>query len=753
MNLDQYLDALRGNRAFMSCVTHWETLPAQDARYMDLPLGLSAPIVEALKKRGIYQLYTHQRQAVDAALAGENVTIVTPTASGKTYCYNLPVLETILRSRSSRALYLFPTKALAADQNTELNELIRDMGEEVKAFTYDGDTPVNARNAVRLSGHIVITNPDMLHSGILPHHTKWVKLFENLKYVVIDEIHAYRGIFGSNLANVIRRLKRICAFYGSHPQFICCSATIANPGELAARLTGETSLLVDKSGAPMGTRHVIFYNPPVVNRQLGIRSGSVASARKIASSLLQNDIYSITFARSRLNVEVLTTYLKRLVRDALGNDDAVRGYRGGYLPTLRRDIERGLRDGSVKAVVSTNALELGIDIGQLEACVLCGYPGSVASTWQQAGRAGRRKSTSVTFLVASSAPQDQYIITHPEYFFQQSPEHALINPDNLYVMLNHLKCAAYELPFTQDELFGGNEGTQDMLQYLEEEHIVHLVGGRYHWMAEEFPASDLSLRTALDENFVIIDITNPQHHEVIGEMDRFTVPMLLHDRAIYIHNAMQYQVEKLDFQQKRAYIKQVDVDYYTDADLSVSLRVLDEFKNKGCLSFGEVLVSSLVTMFKKMKFDTHENIGYGEVNLPELEMHTTAAWMTLTDELFAGMEKEDAQGGMAGIAHALSMLAPLYLMCASWDIQVRYHVRDPYTDRPTLYLYDSITGGVGLADKAYDMMPVLLQRAKETIETCPCKNGCPSCIGVPSEHGKEAAVELLRRMIDEQFAG
>ena len=299
----------------------------------------------------------------------------------------------------------------------------------------------------------------------------------------------------------------------------------------------------------------------------------------------------------------------------------------------------------------------------------------------------------------------------------------------------------------------GVEHQKDMLQYLEEEPIVHLVGGRFHWMAEEFPASDLSLRTALDENFVIIDITNPQHHEVIGEMDRFTVPMLLHDRAIYIHNATQYQVEKLDFQQKRAYIKQVDVDYYTDADLSVSLRVLDEFKNKGCLSFGEVLVSSLVTMFKKMKFDTHENIGYGEVNLPELEMHTTAAWMTLTDELFAGMEKEDAQGGMAGIAHALSMLAPLYLMCASWDIQVRYHVRDPYTDRPTLYLYDSITGGVGLADKAYDMMPVLLQRAKETIETCPCKNGCPSCIGVPSEHGKEAAVELLRRMIDEQFAG
>ena len=754
MNLDQYLDNLKNDSSFMSCVTHWETMPATPARYMDMPQSLSAPIVKALSKRGIYQLYTHQRKAVDAVMAGQSITVVTPTASGKTMCYNLPVLETILRDRSARALYLFPTKALSADQNTELNEFISDMGEDVKAFTYDGDTPVNARNAVRLAGHIVITNPDMLHSGILPHHTKWVKLFENLKFIVIDEIHAYRGVFGSNLANVIRRLKRICAFYGAHPQFICCSATIANPGELANRLTGEEGLLIDESGAPMGERNVIFFNPPVVNAQLGLRGSSINFARRIASSLLQNDIYSITFARSRLNVEVLTTYLKRIVKDVLGNDEAVRGYRGGYLPTLRRDIERGLRDGSVKAVISTNALELGIDIGQLEACVLCGYPGTVASTWQQAGRAGRRKSTSATFFVASSAPIDQYIVTHPEYFFNQSPEHALINPDNMYILLEHLKCAAYELPFTEDEEFGGNPSTQDMLTYLCEENILHKVGGKYHWMAEEFPSSDVSLRAAGgDENFLIIDITDPSHHEVIGEMDRFTAPMLLHDRAIYLHNAMQYQVEKLSFPEKRAYIKQVDVDYYTDADLSVSLRVLDEFKSKGHLAFGEVMVSSLVTMFKKMKFDTHENLGFGEVNLPELEMHTTASWMTIPDSLFTDMELEDAHEGMAGIANMLSILTPLYLMCATHDINVRYHVKDPFTNQPTLYLYDSITGGIGLSEKAYDMMPVRLEKALETVSTCPCEKGCPSCIGAPSAHGKEAAFLLLGRMLNEQFAG
>ena len=753
MDVSAYIRKLKNDPQFMANVTSWQVTPARPARYGAFPAGLDSRIVETLRARGIERPYVHQAQAINAALAGQDFVVVTPTASGKTLCYNVPVLDAILKDPAARALYLFPTKALSSDQAAELYSMIDSMGAEVKAYTYDGDTPAAARTAIRQAGHVVVTNPDMLHQGILPHHAKWVKLFENLRYVVIDEIHAYRGVFGSNLANVIRRLKRICRFYGSNPVFICCSATIRNPRELAQTMTGREMLLIDENGAPAGERHVVFYNPPVVNAQLGIRAGSIPETRNIAADLLKNNVSHIVFARSRLTVEVLVRYLKDLVRDPLGNAGRVRGYRGGYLPTQRREIERELRAGRVTSVVSTNALELGIDIGQLDACVLCGYPGTVASTWQQAGRAGRRKSTSATFFVASSAPQDQYIVTHPEYFFEQSPEHALINPDNIYILLNHLKCAAYELPFTEDELFGGNEGTQDMLTYLEEEHILHKVGGKYHWMAEEFPSSDISLRTALDENFLIIDITDPSHHEVIGEMDRFTAPMLLHDRAIYIHNATQYQVEKLDFEQKRAYIKHVDVDYYTDADLSVSLRVLDEFKSRGCCSFGEVLVSSLVTMFKKMKFDTHENLGYGEVNLPELEMHTTATWMALPDELFEGLEQEDAQGAMAGVAYALSMLAPLYLMCATYDIHVRYHVKDTFTGRPTLFLYDSVTGGIGLADKAFDMMPVLLQRALETIESCPCANGCPSCIGTPSANGKRDAVVLIRRLLDEQFAG
>lgn len=757
MNLEQYLQAKKADKAFMDCVTHWERIPARAARYADFPPSLAAPLRRALEKKGIYRLYTHQREAVEASMAGKDVTVVTPTASGKTLCYTLPTLQAVLEQPSSRALFLFPTKALAADQVAELNAFLALMGEEgerIKAFTYDGDTAVSARSAVRAAGHIVVTNPDMLHNGILPNHTKWVRLFENLKIIVIDEVHVYRGVFGSNMANVVRRLLRLCRFYGSNPRFVCCSATIANPAELAEKICARPMTLVDDNGAPMGERHVIFYNPPVVNKQLGIRAGSVNHARRLSAELVQNGIYTIVFAKSRLQVEVLTTYLKRLVTDALGNSDRVRGYRGGYLPNLRREIERGLRDGSVQAVVSTNALELGIDIGQLEACVLCGYPGTVASTWQQAGRAGRRKTCSATFVVASSAPLDQYIVTHPEYFLNQSPENALLNPDNLYILMNHIKCAAFELPFEKDELFAGLESTPDLLAYLQEEGVLHLVGNKYHWMAEEMPSTEVSLRSAFDENFLIIDITDPAHHQVIGEMDRYTVPMLLHERAIYLHNATQYQVEKLDFGDKRAYIKRVDVDYYTDADLNVSLRVLDVLKERGNEALGEVLVSSIVTIFKKMKFDTHENLGFGSVDIPELEMHTTAAWLALDEPVFTGIEKEQAQNAMVGISYALHTIAPLYLMCAPTDIHVSYHVKDQFTGKPTLFLSDRVPGGVGLSDKAYDMLDLLLDKVRETIGSCPCENGCPSCLG--SAFGaqvKALAQTMIGRMLDESFAG
>lgn len=750
MNLDQLLDQLRADREFMSCVSNWQVLSAREARYSPFPSALDMRVVGALQKRGLHQLYTHQVSAWEAVEQGQDIVVVTPTASGKTMCYNLPVLSAILKNEDARALYLFPTKALSADQVSELYELVTLMDVDIKTFTYDGDTPVSARRAIRQAGHVVVTNPDMLHSNILPHHTKWVKLFENLQYIVIDEIHTYRGIFGSNLANVLRRLLRLCAFYGSKPQFILCSATVANPQELAQTLVGRSVQLINNNGAPLGEKHIVFYNPPVVNRQLGIRKAALGETRRLATTLLENRIQTIVFAKSRVQVEVLTKALKEQASDALGQSNRVRGYRGGYLPHERRDIERNLRAGQVDMVVTTNALELGIDIGALDACLLCGYPGTIASTWQQAGRAGRRQGKSLTILVATSAALDQYIITHPEYFFDQSPENALLNPDNLYVLLNHFKCSAYELPFKDDEAFGNALGTDSMLQFLEEGNILRRVGDVWHWSAEDFPASELSLRTAMTENFLIMDISDPKNVRVVGEMDRFTVPMLLHENAIYLHEGVQYQVEKLDFDACKAFIRRVDVDYYTDADLNISLSLLDIERKSGRSAFGEVKVTSLVKIFKKMKFDTGESLGYGPVRLPETDMHTQAMWMTLTASEADGYAKDSLQNGMLAICNTMRIIAPLYLMCSPADIAISYQVKSPMTDKPTIILYDNSPGGIGLAEKAYQMRDSLLHNASQLIHACGCDAGCPSCVGPIGEigqDGKQMALQLLQVLL------
>ncbi len=756
MNLEQLLNRLKSDPVFMEQVTCWRTVPPREAVTAPFPEGMDPRLKEALEKRGIHRLYCHQAAAYEAFLKGKDYVVVTPTASGKTLCYNLPVLSSILKDPDSRALYLFPTKALSADQVSELYEMILMTGEDIKTYTYDGDTPGTARKAVREAGHVVVTNPDMLHSGILPHHTKWVKLFENLKFVVIDEIHAYRGVFGSNLANVLRRLNRLCAFYGSHPQYILCSASIRNPAELAEALTGRPVELIDKNGAPAGEKHLIFINPPVVNRQLGIRKSVLGETRRVAGMLVQNGVQTIVFGRSRLQVEVLTRQLKEITQDSLGQSGRVRGYRSGYLPSERRAIEQGLRRGDIQAVVATNALELGIDIGSLEACVLCGYPGTIASTWQQSGRSGRRKGVSATFFIASSAPLDQFIVTHPDYFFGQPAENAMINPDNLYILLSHFKCAAYELPFKDGEGLGSAPGSEEMLEYLEEEGIVHRAGGTWHWSAEDFPASEISLRTAMTENFTITDITDPAHPRLVGEMDRFTVPMLLHENAIYLHEGRTYQVDRLDFDGCKAFIRQVKTDYYTDADLNVSLSLLDVEKQAGVASLGEVKVTALVKVFKKMRFDTGENVGYGPVRLPETDMHTTAFWLTLPPGLADRFGKDALQGGMLGIANLLRIAAPFYLMCDIRDISVHYQVKCPFTDAPTVILYDTCPGGIGLAEKAFALRDMILRQCAAILRDCGCEEGCPSCVGPVSTvgpEGKKTAAALLEVLIDHISGG
>lgn len=757
MNAAQIVDQLRQDKAFLHNLTAWRTLPARPPQYAGFPEGLNPKLVEGLKKRGINDLYTHQRDAIEAVLDGKHICVVTPTASGKTLCYNIPVLNRLLDNPKARALYLFPTKALSQDQVHEIQSTVEDLEVKIGTYTFDGDTPTSARKAVRSAGHIVVTNPDMLHAGILPHHTLWIRLFENLEFIVIDEVHHYRGVFGSHLANVLRRLKRICAFYGANPQFICCSATINNPQEMAEKIVEKPIELIDNNGAPAGERHFLFFNPPVVNAELGIRKSAIKEVSRLTSQFLDRDIQSIVFARSRLTVEILTTYLKDALRRRGKDHNLVRGYRGGYLPTERRAIEKGLREGEIMAVVSTNALELGIDIGSLDVCIMTGYSGGVASTWQQAGRAGRRSSVSLVLLVASSAPLDQYIINHPGYFFDQPPESGTVDTNNLIVVTSHIKCAAFELPFVDGESFGLDAAsTREILEYLAENRILRHVKNKWHWSADAYPAEDISLRTAAPGNVVILDTTD--NGRVIGEIDYFAAPVTVYENAIYLHQSAQYTIDTLDLEDRKAYARPIEVDYYTDAQIKVDLKVIDLFRaepiGEATKNVGEVSVTWLPTMYKKIKFGSHENVGWGEIHLPETTMHTAAYWLEFPDGLDARLELEQKELGEAlnALANTLRQVAPVHVLCDPTDIRAQAMLRAPFSEKPTIYLYETYPGGVGFSEKLFTHHRALLEAAIALLSDCPCKEGCPSCVGPileVGEHGKPGALTLAKIALDQ----
>jgi len=656
MSVAHALHQLRRDPNFMRNVTAWKTFPARQARYAAFPDGVDRRLRQVLARRGIPHLYTHQAEAVTATLRRKNVVVVTPTASGKTLCYNLPVLNVLLADPNARALYLFPTKALAQDQLAELNELSAALGKETavaqqplllgRIATYDGDTPSAQRPRIRKEARVILTNPDMLHTSILPYHTRWSDFFAHLRYVVLDEMHVYRGVFGSHVANVLRRLRRVCRFHGSRPQFIATSATIANPQALAEALleTPVTPIGPEFNGAPAGEKHVILYNPPIVDRTLGLRRASTLEAQRIAAHFLRHNVQTIIFGRARLTVEVLLGYLRESLRE-MGEAVDVRGYRGGYLPIQRREIERGLREGNVRGVVATNALELGVDIGRLEAAVLVGYPGSIASTWQQAGRAGRRRSVSVAVLVATAGALDQYIVTHPEFILERSPEHAYVNPDNLVILSNHLRCAAFELPFQNGEMFGRFEQTDELLAYLAEGGELRHFGDTWYWLGEGYPAQDVSLRTVSADRFVVQARTDGGQLQVIGEMDRFSVPLLLHEGAIYIHEGQTYQVTTLDWDGGTAEVEPVQVDYYTRASITERVQVVntaEQTTDGGTIkAHGEVEIIAQATGFKKIRRWTHENLGWGEIDLPEQTMVTTAYWLSFPD---ATLEQLRASG-------------------------------------------------------------------------------------------------------------
>jgi DEAD/DEAH box helicase domain-containing protein len=783
------------NGELLTAVRHF---PAREALWADFPAWVHPDLVSAYAAKGIRRLYTHQAAAAEEVHAGKNVVIVTPTASGKTLCYNLPVLNATLENSDSHALYLFPTKALAQDQLAELHDLNQRLENRFGVFTYDGDTPADARRSIREKGHIVLTNPDMLHTGILPHHTRWTRLFENLRYIVLDELHTYRGVFGSHLCNVLRRLRRIARFYGRDPQFICCSATIANPGDLASRLLEAEVEVLNSNGAPAAEKTFVFYNPPVVNRALGIRRSYINESSRVAQEFLKRDLQTMVFANSRLHTEILLTYLQQANPQLPGKPETIRGYRGGYLPNERREIEHGLRDGKIRGVVSTSALELGIDVGSLDTVVMAGYPGTIAATWQRAGRAGRRSGSSCAVLVASSSPLDQFIVRHPDYFFGNTPEHAFIQPDNLEILINHLKCAAFELPISPGDKFGDVD-LPDLCARLAEAGFLHLAGENYHWTQEAYPADTISLRSVTSDNFVIIDITGAP--TVIGEVDFPSALVFLHEKAIYLHGGQQHHVEHLDFQERKAYVKRVDVDYYTDAVRHTQVRILEVAANvlssAHSHSHGDVLVRSQVVGFKKIKFFTNENIGDGKLELPENEMHTTSYWITLERPLLESLPftVSERQSGMFGLLHALESVATLLLMCDRRDLGTAIGERPPAPEsrdeagvilseakdlnsspsithpfetdfsptrlrdahssnpreffEPNLYLFDAYPGGIGFSEALLRTHALLVQKTRELIAACPCEQGCPSCVGPAGDlapGAKEAALAILDRL-------
>lgn len=752
-------------------------IPAREGRFCDYPENVHSMLVKTLQNKGFTRLYSHQSASWRHLQEGKNIVVVTPTASGKTLCYNLPVLDRILKDPSARALYLFPTKALSQDQRAELDETIASLPEEIRIFTYDGDTPQDARKAIRARGHIVITNPDMLHAGILPHHTKWIKLFENLRYIIIDELHNYRGIFGSHLANILRRLRRIADYYGASPQYILCTATIANPKEMAEKTIEAPVELVDENGAPSGDKYFIFHNPPVVNKYLGIRRSYVQESRRIAAIFLKNRLQTIIFAKSRLLTEVLLTYLKGDFEKNVKQEGLIRGYRGGYLPMRRREIEKKLRNGSILGVVSTNALELGIDIGTLDVSVLAGYPGTIASTWQQAGRAGRKSGHSAAVMVASSSPLDQFIVNHPDYFFTKSPERALINPDNLSILVSHIECAAFELPFKEGETFG-KENLGEILEFLEKENMVHRSGDKWYWTSEAYPADEVSLRSISSDNFVVVDTSSK--NQVIAEVDFTAALTTLHPKAIYICEGVQYFVEDLDFEQRRAYVKRTDIDYYTDAIDYTKIKILDEFDKdslKHCAIYhGEVHVATQVVGFKKIKFHTMENVGAGDLSLPSNEMHTTAYWLTIPADVMGRLpyEAEQKINGLFGLAYCLHHVSPLFMMCDLHDtgvsvgdnatgksvpprdirMKIKQHEEPAALHEsefePNIFIYDNFPGGIGLSPSLFDLKDRLLRHCLETIQACPCQEGCPSCVGPSQESGrfaKPVALDILKLLI------
>ncbi len=745
MSLRNLLDDLRKEESFIKNVTSWSVIPPREGVFADIPSDMADILRQTLADRGITRLYSHQAESWRLIREGRDIVVVTPTASGKTLCYNLPVLQGLMEDPAARALYLFPTKALSQDQQSALNEILLGGQLGIPVYTFDGDTPSSIRIAARQGGRIIISNPDMLHTGVLPNHTKWIMFFQSIKYIILDELHTYNGIFGAHMANLMRRFLRLCRFYGSNPMVIAASATIGNPTALAERLLDRPFKAIDSNGAPAGEKHLILYNPPLVDAIQGIRRGIVLESQRLAVQLLQAGVKTIVFTQSRISAELISSYINNRLANIYNENEGIRveSYRGGYLPSERRMIEAGLRDGDIQGVVSTNALELGIDIGGLDAAILAGIPSSAASAWQRAGRAGRTGELSIAILVGSSNPTDQYLVKHPEYFLARSPESAYIDPDNLYILADHIKCAAFELPFEDEEEFGGGD-TADMLTYLEEQGVLRHTSGRWFWSDRSYPSERVSLRGSAEENVVIVDTTR-NRNIVIGEMDAHSARELLHDEAIYLHRGEQYMVKQLDLENHHAFVELSDVNYYTDALTKSDIKVLAIDRQQIACGLeehvGDLLVRTNVANYKKIRFGSHENVGYGQVNLPEKEMHTRGAFLSFGGNHSAGKAWKTVKSPLkAAVASRTATLirvtAPIFLLSQPRDLGVAGRMIDTHFHTGGIYIYDNYPGGIGLVESLSDRLEEIVRAALELVTDCPCEEGCPSCVGAIDERDK-----------------
>jgi len=753
-DLAAVLDALERDRAYRGQVVHRRALPARGARYATLEPPLPEPLRERLAALGITRLYTHQAAAVDAVRRGEHIAVITPTASGKTLCYNLPVLEHLVQAPTSRALYLFPTKALAQDQADALAEFGLP---QVRAATYDGDTPAADRRRIREHATIVLTNPDMLHRGILPQHVRWATFLRGLRFVVLDDMHVYRGVFGSHVANVLRRLRRVCALYGGRPQFICTSATIANPREFAERLLGVPVSVIAESGAPQGPRQVVLWNPPLLDRAAMARRSPYSEATWLFTRLVQAGVRTIVFTKARKITELIYRYARaRLAEEAPALSQRISPYRAGYLPEERRRIEQRLFRGELVGVISTSALELGIDVGGLDAAVLVGFPGTIASTWQRIGRAGRGTDPSAGILIALDDALDQYLMRHPDYLFARSPEHAVIDPENPYILANHLRCAAAEAPLepADAELFG--ERTLAVAALLGEFGDLVQRRGRWYWAnPRRYPAAEVEIRAA-GTPYRIVDV---QAHAVIGTIDEARAFEQVHPGAIYLHQGEAYVVRKLDLVEKVAYVQPSPADHYTQARVLTDVRIVRAHEEKPWgptrAAFGDVEVTTQVTEYVRKQLFTEAVLGVEPLDLPPQVLATAALWFTIPPELVREVERHglDLAGGIHAVEHAAIGLLPLFAMCDRWDIGGVSYPRHEQVGAPAIFIYDGHPGGVGITQKGFALLDELMSATLDAIASCPCEAGCPSCVQSPkcgnlnTPLDKAAAVLLLRGLL------